>query len=141
MFSLTHHPNLLGSACLPSPPKPLRSLGDKAGNPKGSHKPSPIQPPHSRKFVLGRRECVALAEDGDLKVAQAPPKVPLSFYYHILSSSACRPSLRAAKPATPKGRKSIAHSSSGTPPAPAYGVRYAPSTAIPLGIALFALSL
>ena len=57
VFSLTHHPNLLGSACLPSPPKPRSGFGDKAGNPKGSHKPSPIQPP---PFCEVRPRCALL---------------------------------------------------------------------------------
>ncbi len=70
------HPFMFGLS--PIPLKPLRGLGDEAGDPLGSQEHAQFTA-HSGKFVLGapptRRYGVALAEDGD----SANRAIPLSF--------------------------------------------------------------
>ena len=69
MLSLTHHPNLLGSACRPLPRGAPR-LGDEAGDPLGRKSTAQKFSPTLRPFVLGRPPGARFrrslrSEDGD----------------------------------------------------------------------------
>ena len=67
MFSLTHHPNLLGSACLPSPPEAATQLG-RQGRRFG-------EPQKHSQFVCGRsqRRTNIKAEAASKRRCASPP--------------------------------------------------------------------